>query len=306
MISDRAVLSKLSPIDKDILRQKYLNWDSKKDTPLTQSLKKIIFSLEGREMGGSVNSGQPYVVGEKGPEIFVPRNSGGIVPNKSTMAQGYNAGGMIKMMLMSMLGMQGGMALGKMSGIPGGEMIGSMLGSMIGFGGMGSGGAQGPKKPMFNSAGGQKAFATIKPLSQMSASLTNMGKAGSQAGAIMSRLGPIFGRLAASVTPVGIAVGIATAAVAIGIKRWKDHNEHLRIGALQYGLTEEAAKKAGLKYTDYNSKLANIVETTRALREKNQLLYESMQNANTPIRMTVEEYKKLRKEVKSVYSDRLN
>jgi TP901 family phage tail tape measure protein len=305
LIGDRNVLKQLSPIDKDILRQKYLNWDSKKDTPLTQSLKKIIFSLEGREMGGPVNSGQPYVVGEKGPEIFVPRNSGGIIPNKSTMAQGYNAGGMIKMMLMSMLGMQGGMALGKMSGIPGGEMIGSMLGSMIGFGGMGSGGAKGPKKPLFNSEGGQKAFATIKPLSQMSASLTNMGKAGSQAGAIMSRLGPIFGRLAASVTPVGIAVGITTAAVAIGIKRWKDHNEHLRIGALQYGLTEEAAKKAGLKFTDYSSKLADTAANIKALREKNQLLYESMQLAGTPIKLTIEEYKKLRAEVKSSYADQI-
>jgi TP901 family phage tail tape measure protein len=305
LIGDRNVLKQLSPIDKDILRNKYLNWDSKKDTPLTQSLKKIIFGLEGREKGGPVNAGQAYVVGEKGPELFVPRNSGGIVPNKSTMAQGYNAGGMIKMMLMSMLGMQGGMALGKMSGIPGGEMIGSMLGSMIGFGGMGSGGDRGPKKPVFNSEGGQKAFATIKPLSQTSASLTNMGKAGSQAGAIMSRLGPIFGRLLGSVTPVGLAITAVSTAVLIGAKRWKDHNEHLRIGALQYGMTAEGAKKAGLKFTDYNSKLGDTVKNIEALREKNQLLYESMQTATTPIKMTIEEYKKLKTEVKSNYAEQI-
>jgi hypothetical protein len=72
LIGDRNVLKQLSPIDKDILRNKYLNWDSKKDTPLTQSLKKIIFGLEGREKGGPVNAGQAYVVGEKGPELFVP------------------------------------------------------------------------------------------------------------------------------------------------------------------------------------------------------------------------------------------
>ena len=299
MFGDREVLKQLSPIDKDILRKKYANWDSKKDTPLTEALKQLIFKLEGRATGGAVNARQPYVVGEKGPEIFVPRNAGGIVPN------GYNAGGMIKMMLMSMLGMQGGMALGKMSGIPGGEMIGSMLGSMIGFGGMGSGGDRGPRKPMFNSAGGQKAFATIKPLSQTSASLINMGKAGSQAGAIMSRLGPIFGRLLGSVTPVGLAITAVSTAVLIGVKRWKDHNEHLRIGALQYGLTAEAAKKAGLKFTDYSSKLADTAANIKALKEKNQLLYESMQLAGTPIKLTIEEYKKLRAEVKSSYADQI-
>ena len=35
LIGDRNVLKQLSPIDKDILRKKYLNWDSKKDTPMT-------------------------------------------------------------------------------------------------------------------------------------------------------------------------------------------------------------------------------------------------------------------------------
>jgi TP901 family phage tail tape measure protein len=37
--------------------------------------------IEAREKGGPVNAGQPYIVGEKGPELFVPRNSGGIVSN---------------------------------------------------------------------------------------------------------------------------------------------------------------------------------------------------------------------------------
>lgn len=37
--------------------------------------------LLGRASGGSVFSGQPYMVGEQGPELFVPRGSGSIVPN---------------------------------------------------------------------------------------------------------------------------------------------------------------------------------------------------------------------------------
>lgn len=38
-------------------------------------------NIPGRAAGGFVNSGQPYMVGEKGPELFVPNNSGKIMPN---------------------------------------------------------------------------------------------------------------------------------------------------------------------------------------------------------------------------------
>ena len=34
-----------------------------------------------REMGGSVSKGTPFLVGEKGPELFIPNQSGGITPN---------------------------------------------------------------------------------------------------------------------------------------------------------------------------------------------------------------------------------
>lgn len=35
----------------------------------------------GKAMGGPVSAGTPYLVGERGPELFVPRTSGTIVPN---------------------------------------------------------------------------------------------------------------------------------------------------------------------------------------------------------------------------------
>lgn len=38
---------------------------------------------EGRASGGPVVGGQPYMVGERGPEMFVPGMSGSIVPNES-------------------------------------------------------------------------------------------------------------------------------------------------------------------------------------------------------------------------------
>ena len=34
-----------------------------------------------RAFGGSVVSGQPYIVGERGPELFIPRKDGGVIPN---------------------------------------------------------------------------------------------------------------------------------------------------------------------------------------------------------------------------------
>ena len=39
--------------------------------------------IQARALGGPVSGGQPYLVGERGPELFVPQVSGGIVPNNS-------------------------------------------------------------------------------------------------------------------------------------------------------------------------------------------------------------------------------
>jgi len=44
-------------------------------------------------MGGPVNAGSPYVVGERGPELFVPSSSGSIVPNGAMSSSGGSAGG---------------------------------------------------------------------------------------------------------------------------------------------------------------------------------------------------------------------
>lgn len=35
----------------------------------------------GKAIGGSVQAGQPYMVGERGPELFIPNSQGSIVPN---------------------------------------------------------------------------------------------------------------------------------------------------------------------------------------------------------------------------------
>lgn len=45
-------------------------------------------SLPGLAEGGPTKAGQPYIVGEKGPELFVPKNAGTIIPNNKLTAAG--------------------------------------------------------------------------------------------------------------------------------------------------------------------------------------------------------------------------
>ena len=54
-----------------------------KNNPVTQAIGGAIDNVfgGGRANGGPVNAGTSYVVGERGPELFVPNTSGKIIPN---------------------------------------------------------------------------------------------------------------------------------------------------------------------------------------------------------------------------------
>jgi hypothetical protein len=45
-------------------------------------------NLTGRARGGSVGNNQPYMVGEQGPELFIPGGSGTIIPNRNLSSNG--------------------------------------------------------------------------------------------------------------------------------------------------------------------------------------------------------------------------
>ncbi len=305
MVSDRKVLSQLSPIDKDILKQKYLNWDSKRDTPLTEALKKIVFGLEARENGGPVNSGQPYLVGEKGPELFVPKNSGGIVPNNK-----YGIGGTVGMLAtmiapqmiaskisnpmaamiaqtvsfvlpqmimqsMAMRKMQGGDSKGIMSKIP------SSLTKTMGMTKRLPGGMEGPEQ-----------------LTRYGSKITGMATSG-------NKLASVLGKVGLGLSRLNVAAAIATTAFIIGKNRLDAYKESMRLNALGYGMTAEAAQKAGLKFTDFNGKMKDVVKDAKSVIEHNKMLYESMTTSGTPLKLTIEQYKKLKTEVKSTYKDQI-
>ena len=44
--------------------------------------------MEGKAEGGPVQAGQPYVVGEKGPEVVIPKADANVVSNDDSQVMG--------------------------------------------------------------------------------------------------------------------------------------------------------------------------------------------------------------------------
>lgn len=55
------------------------------------ALVKSTSKIQARALGGPVSAGQPYLVGEKGPELFMPNTGGRIVPNNRLGSGGIGA-----------------------------------------------------------------------------------------------------------------------------------------------------------------------------------------------------------------------
>jgi hypothetical protein len=130
-------------------------------------------------------------------------------------------------------------------------------------------------------------------------------KAGSLTG-LSKGFGPVLrglGFLAKGFGPVGLAITGTILAVKGLNKLYKDHQEELRINRLEYGMSSEAIKRAGYSVTDYGANIKKAAEDSKALQERNKMLYESMFQANIPIKMTIAEYKKLRQETKEKMPD---
>jgi phage-related minor tail protein len=47
----------------------------------TGGISESVFNPQARANGGPVNAGMPYMVGERGPEMIVPRSNGMVIPN---------------------------------------------------------------------------------------------------------------------------------------------------------------------------------------------------------------------------------
>ena len=100
-------------------------------------------------------------------------------------------------------------------------------------------------------------------------------------------------------TKTNIAIGGTVAALGLAYGAYKRYNDEIKTQALGFGLTSEAAAKAGLNYKDLNQTLQEAIKNNQALAEKNRLVYASLTSAGTPLKLTIEEYRKLKEEVKS-------
>jgi len=298
-LSDPLGRKVLSQIDREILRKKFANWESKKDTSITDALKQLIFKLEGREKGGPVNAGQPYIVGEKGPELFVPRNAGGIVPN------GYGIGGQIAMGTAAMAGANFlaskvanetvAMIIQQL-----GFMLPMMLSPMLGGGSSKGMIGKGLTKVGLGSMTTPLALSNKNP-----GEITKFGNALVKAESSGTKFGKMVGKIGFGLTRFNVGAALVVGTLMFLKNRWDANTESMRLNALGYGMTEEAAKKAGLKFRDFNKSLKESVETAKATREQNQLLYQSMTGSGTPLNITIAEFKKLKKTVKDQFADQI-
>jgi hypothetical protein len=97
-------------------------------------------AVAARQGGGAVAGGQPYLVGEGGPELFVPQASGTVQPNQggnaSLLAQLFGGGGSDAMQI----NVGGG---GDFMAQMGGGGLGGLMGAFFGAGGQGGMGPEG-------------------------------------------------------------------------------------------------------------------------------------------------------------------
>jgi TP901 family phage tail tape measure protein len=251
---------------------------------------------------------------------IIRMNAGGMVPsangqkyNMGGMVQGYNRGGMITGLLgATALGI-GGQMLGQQVGGGLGSAItmGSYLaGSMVGFGGMGGGRDKtGPgflSRQLERAVGPDTAGKLKQPVGPLNSLSAAASKTATNLGGIARIFGPLlkgFSSLLRLTSPLGLGLTAVGATVAFLIKKHKEHTEELRVNRFAFGMTAEAAEKAGYKYTDYNKQIKGAIEDAKALKAQNKMIYESMTNANVPIKMTIEQYKKLKEQVKSTMGD---
>lgn len=88
ILSGQKLSEVLRAIGQDLVRLVFSNMVTQ---PLAKGIGTFLSGM--RAEGGPVNAGGAYMVGEKGPELFVPHSSGSIVPNGAMGGGGGGSGG---------------------------------------------------------------------------------------------------------------------------------------------------------------------------------------------------------------------
>ena len=99
-------------------------------TPQTSALGSLFGGLLGRAGGGNVSPTRPYVVGERGPEVFIPNTAGKVVANQNIVPA--NTGGGTVVNIKNYSGQE--ITQTKRQGPGGTEILDVMIGKSIGSG----------------------------------------------------------------------------------------------------------------------------------------------------------------------------
>jgi TP901 family phage tail tape measure protein len=273
--------------------------------------------VQARAMGGPVNSGQPYLVGEKGPELFVPKNNGGIVSN-------YALGGMVRSNksgygkfanfrtsvkndgLRSTVRGTGTLRTPKLDAEgnviapdPNSGMAGSMAGMALMMGGQQVGGTVGSGMGF---AGMAMQMAPLLPmLTKARTSIAGMGGALKALGS----LGPkiligLRAGIAALMGPIGL-VSIALGGLFMLWKRNRDEQaQNRKEEILSNGITKKGAQEAGIRYNNMSNSIADVNAQLELTRAKGKAAFENLNSAGVQgLSLTIAELKKAIKEAKA-------
>lgn len=243
-----------------------------------------------RKNGGSVNSGRPYLVGEKGPELFVPRNSGGIIPNYALggkvtsgktgygnspmgMAGKYVAGGLaanIAFMLAPQL-------LAKM-GAPKGvtdNIFPAMMAGQMAFGG----------RALYKRAKAAQGGAEIA------------GDAMKAEGAL-AKLSPRFLQLAGVASKAAGPIGVVVAGLQVYQMLENNRKKNQEIYSVSFGLTAKTAKEAGIQVKKLDEQLKASSDAAKSTTAKAALLFSQDSAGIQGLSLTNKELKDLEQSVK--------
>jgi len=240
--------------------------------------------IEGvREKGGDVKSGKAYVVGEKGPEIFIPNVGGGIVPN-------YALGGKVK---------GGKFNYGEEADIVPKQPKGLGLATnVLGMAGGFAGSAVGAKFGTVGNIAGWMLGQLAAEKLVTKALTRGLGEAATKTGLLTN----LFQKALAlpgwlKLTAVVVGVGMA-------IKKVHDEiNKHRAIVNQAFAPTKDTIEKLNLKYV-------NLSDRIKQAREQIQLMQKAGLNVGTQnvallpgISTTVKELEQLKAKVKKDLPD---
>ena len=242
--------------------------------------------IEQRESGGSVNSGQPYLVGEKGPELFVPKNSGGIIPH-------YALGGMVR---------PGKSGYGASPKVAMGKNIAGMLAWILGPTLLEKMGVSPKITNGLMTAGfvGQAAYglrSTYKA-SKAAQQGTEIASDVVKAEGVLARLSPRFLQLAGVASKAAGPIGLVLTAIQAYqmVEAKQKHNQEVL--ALSFGLSAKAAKEAGIQIKNLDTQLKASADSARAVTTKAALLFSQDSAGIKGLSLTVGQLKDLEKSVK--------